>query len=1073
MNKYEVLGVVGEGAYGVVLRCRNKESGEIVAIKKFKESDDDEVLRKTTLREVKILRMLRHSNIVSLMEAFRRKTKLYLVFEYVEKNLLEVLEDQPQGLDQETVRIYILQLVQAIHWCHSNSVIHRDIKPENLLINLRNQTLKLCDFGFARTLPAGPATQHQDLTDYVATRWYRAPELLLGSTTYTFSVDIWAIGCIFGEISDGQPLFPGESEIDQLYIVQKIIGPLTAEHLELFMSNSRFAGLKFPDMTRPETLQKKYMGRLSKRAIGLMRRMLSMEPRERPTSSACQTDPYFENLDMGGQLIGNPTNLNSQRLNQIVSTNGNTINSNNINTSNNNNNNNNNIITTNNANVNPNGNVSNWSQPSVPSIQIAQQQQQQYQQQAQMHLQQINIPSQQQVPSSSSQKYSGAVTTTVALAVADGRRNDNADRTKYSSNEDFDKPLHLQLLNGNGNGFSSNALGESITTTTTTSSYDEIHPMGLSSLSIQHQQQQQLLILQQQQQQYAYGGHTDSTYGVTVGVNNYQPQPPAQPITAAGGAYINSKYTGTLAPVTTIATAVSAVGTESLSYFDSSANNTALAIAPLAAAASMYAAEPDGAPPSSRQKGRKGRNEKDMKEKDKDMKEKDKDKEARNRQSELEKEAERERERQREKEIKAFREFSTKLPITNPPKQQPPRRERGPSFINDPENAYGHNHNHGMGAGMGPMGIGGIGPMGINTHYIQPLSHLPNTVLTSEGPTYSQHSQFGFGAGSNIITSSSGAGKLLGVGPGPGHVPPLGAIASNDIVNGTYHPAGQRRTPRSVAVPPLESISSNNNMNNANYSQQPHGGGGGANVTGNSINTNRLRAVAGGPMVGNPRGANINPHALANDRDLNTLQRSPRGGANISSSNANSNANGNNNGGNMMVDSSNTNPTNFRNMGSSSNAVTGGAGAGGGARGGLSQYAHFQSSAQVHNGTGFQAGPSAGGLNNNDYPLGTGLHPTVGTLPHISLENKQPSSRNNNYSSEHSNGMLASSQVGGSYNAAPLSLAVGSFKGVGGVQSFESGPSVHLTEVQTRIGGGPQPKPQQKQAVAPLTSKYR
>jgi cyclin-dependent kinase-like len=152
MNKYEVLGVVGEGAYGVVLRCRNKESGEIVAIKKFKESDDDEVLRKTTLREVKLLRMLRHPNIVSLTEAFRRKTKLYLVFEYVEKNLLEVLEEYSHGLDAALVQTYVLQLVQAIHWCHTNHVVHRDIKPENLLVNARTQTLKLCDFGFARIL---------------------------------------------------------------------------------------------------------------------------------------------------------------------------------------------------------------------------------------------------------------------------------------------------------------------------------------------------------------------------------------------------------------------------------------------------------------------------------------------------------------------------------------------------------------------------------------------------------------------------------------------------------------------------------------------------------------------------------------------------------------------------------------------------------------------------------------------------------------------------------------------------------------------------------------------------------
>jgi cyclin-dependent kinase-like len=295
MNKYEVLGVVGEGAYGVVLKCRNKESGEICAIKKFKESDEenDEILLKTTQREVKILRLLKHTNIVSLIDAFKRKSKLYLVFEYVEKNLLEILEAQPSGLDPEAARGYIFQLIQAIQWCHSNNVIHRDIKPENLLINPTTKVLKLCDFGFARTI----TQPTQNLTDYVATRWYRAPELLLGSTTYSFGVDIWAIACILGEITDGQPLFPGESEIDQLYIIQKILGPLTSEHLEMFISNSRFAGLKFPDMSKPETLQKKYVGKMTKKTISFMNEMLAMDPKDRPSAQNCLNNPYFDGMD--------------------------------------------------------------------------------------------------------------------------------------------------------------------------------------------------------------------------------------------------------------------------------------------------------------------------------------------------------------------------------------------------------------------------------------------------------------------------------------------------------------------------------------------------------------------------------------------------------------------------------------------------------------------------------------------------------------------------------------------------------------------------------------------------------
>lgn len=119
-------------------------------------------------------------------------------------------------MESESVRKYIFQLLLAIEYCHRNNVIHRDIKPENLLINPKNMDLRLCDFGFARSLNS--KTQGAGLTDYVATRWYRAPELLL-SNVYGKEVDIWAIGCIMGEITDGDPLFPGESEIDQLFCI--------------------------------------------------------------------------------------------------------------------------------------------------------------------------------------------------------------------------------------------------------------------------------------------------------------------------------------------------------------------------------------------------------------------------------------------------------------------------------------------------------------------------------------------------------------------------------------------------------------------------------------------------------------------------------------------------------------------------------------------------------------------------------------------------------------------------------------------------------------------------------------
>lgn len=295
-NKYQVLHLVGEGAYGIVLKCRDKETGTEVAIKKFKESEDDELVRKTILREVKVLQMLKHPNIVNLIEAFRRGGKLYLVFEYVEKTVLEILEQHPYGVKPDLVCRYIFQLCLAIQECHRHNVIHRDIKPENLLINPADHTLKLCDFGFARVVDANTRT---GLTDYVATRWYRAPELLVGSTTYGFGVDIWAIGCMMGELIDGQPLFPGDSEIDQLYIIQKIIGPLDAIHLEQFLKNERFAGFKFPDMSRPESLRSKYGRKLNKRALSFMNSLLLMDPKNRPTTEVCLQHPYFIQFGAG------------------------------------------------------------------------------------------------------------------------------------------------------------------------------------------------------------------------------------------------------------------------------------------------------------------------------------------------------------------------------------------------------------------------------------------------------------------------------------------------------------------------------------------------------------------------------------------------------------------------------------------------------------------------------------------------------------------------------------------------------------------------------------------------------
>ncbi|XP_073472547.1 cyclin-dependent kinase-like 5 isoform X1 [Aquarana catesbeiana] len=298
MNKFEVLGVVGEGAYGVVLKCRHKETKEIVAIKKFKDSEENEEVKETTLRELKMLRTLKQENIVELKEAFRRRGKLYLVFEYVEKNMLELLEEMPNGVPPEKVKNYIYQLIKAIHWCHKNDIVHRDIKPENLLISY-NDVLKLCDFGFARNLSEG---SNANYTEYVATRWYRSPELLLGAP-YGKAVDMWSVGCILGELSDGQPLFPGESEIDQLFTIQKVLGPLPPEQMKLFYSNPRFHGMRFPAVNHPQSLERRYLGIISGVLLDLMKNLLKLNPSDRYLTDQCLNHPAFQTqrlLDRGG-----------------------------------------------------------------------------------------------------------------------------------------------------------------------------------------------------------------------------------------------------------------------------------------------------------------------------------------------------------------------------------------------------------------------------------------------------------------------------------------------------------------------------------------------------------------------------------------------------------------------------------------------------------------------------------------------------------------------------------------------------------------------------------------------------
>lgn len=222
MEKYETIKAVGDGTFGSVTKARVKATNEIVAIKKLKAQFKswDEAMK---LREVKSLRKLNHHNIVKLKEVVRQKDSLFFVFEFMEKNLYEIISKNVTAPTESEIKLMTYDTLQGLAACHKNGYFHRDLKPENLLIN-NQQVVKLADFGLAREIRSRPP-----FTEYVSTRWYRAPELLLCSPSYSSPIDIFAMGCILAEMYLLRPLAPGNSEADQLMKLCLVLGTPPAD----------------------------------------------------------------------------------------------------------------------------------------------------------------------------------------------------------------------------------------------------------------------------------------------------------------------------------------------------------------------------------------------------------------------------------------------------------------------------------------------------------------------------------------------------------------------------------------------------------------------------------------------------------------------------------------------------------------------------------------------------------------------------------------------------------------------------------------------------------------------------
>nr|XP_031833140.1 cyclin-dependent kinase-like 2 isoform X2 [Nomia melanderi] len=242
---------------------------------------------------------LRHENLVNMIEVFRRRKRFYLVFEYLDHTLLDELERLGGGLGWETSRRHIYQVLRGLNFCHSNNIMHRDIKPENILVS-PNGVIKLCDFGFAR-LVNGP---NESCTDYVATRWYRSPELLLGDPRYGKAVDVWATGCLYAEMITGSALFPGDSDVDQLYRITKVLGGLCRRHMALLSRNAPGRMLRHtsadelmgPPQSGVSALRKLFPSWDNAAAVDFLAQCLRMDPDARPKcSSLLQHSLFMQN----------------------------------------------------------------------------------------------------------------------------------------------------------------------------------------------------------------------------------------------------------------------------------------------------------------------------------------------------------------------------------------------------------------------------------------------------------------------------------------------------------------------------------------------------------------------------------------------------------------------------------------------------------------------------------------------------------------------------------------------------------------------------------------------------------
>eukprot|EP01062_Namystynia_karyoxenos_P060080 TRINITY_DN5157_c0_g2_i1.p1 TRINITY_DN5157_c0_g2~~TRINITY_DN5157_c0_g2_i1.p1 ORF type:complete len:352 (+),score=147.06 TRINITY_DN5157_c0_g2_i1:148-1056(+) len=298
MARYQKLDKIGEGTYGTVYKAKDKQTGEHVALKCIRLDNEEEGVTCTAIREVSLLKELKHKNIVKLYTVDLSEKKLTLVFEFCDMDLKKYLDTHKGSVTVQLVRSFMHQLLESIEYCHDRNVLHRDLKPQNLLIREDTGELKLADFGLGKSCGI-PVNK---LTSEVVTLWYRAPDVLLGSNNYGTGVDLWAVGCIFAEMVTGKPLLAGRTDQDQLRKIFELFGTPDATIWPSINSypNSKLVAQMEKDhgIFRPgkhvEYFETQPFRTLGREGIELIRLFLKYEPAERISAKDALQHQFFE-----------------------------------------------------------------------------------------------------------------------------------------------------------------------------------------------------------------------------------------------------------------------------------------------------------------------------------------------------------------------------------------------------------------------------------------------------------------------------------------------------------------------------------------------------------------------------------------------------------------------------------------------------------------------------------------------------------------------------------------------------------------------------------------------------------